>query len=40
MGVTSQQLGAVMEAHLDRVKLVLGLFFLLLGVLLVYMLLA
>jgi hypothetical protein len=40
MGVTSQQLGAVMEAHIDRVKLIIGLFFLLLGLLLVYMLFA
>ncbi|MFC1683744.1 hypothetical protein ACFL0G_06030, partial [Candidatus Zixiibacteriota bacterium] len=30
-GVTSEQLATVLEAHLDRVKLALGLFFLLLG---------
>jgi len=35
MGVSSQQIGAAMEAHMDRVKLILSLFFLLLGVLLV-----
>jgi cytochrome c biogenesis protein CcdA/glutaredoxin len=35
MGVTSQQIGTVLEAHMDRVKLALGLFFLLLGILLV-----
>lgn len=40
MGITSQQLGAVMAAHIDRVKLILGLFFVLLGVLLLYVLLA
>jgi cytochrome c biogenesis protein CcdA len=39
LGVTWQQIGAVMEAHLDRVKLALGSFFLLLGVLLVIILL-
>jgi cytochrome c biogenesis protein CcdA len=38
-GVTSQQMAAAMEAHLDRVKLVLGLFFLCLCGLLVYVLL-
>jgi len=35
MGVSSQQIGAAMETHMDRVKLILSLFFLLLGVLLV-----
>jgi len=40
MGVTSQQLGAVMEAHIDWVKLILGFFFFLLGVILMYVLLA
>jgi len=39
MGVSSQQIGAAMEAHMDRVKLILGLFFLLLGILLVIILL-
>jgi cytochrome c biogenesis protein CcdA/glutaredoxin len=39
LGVSSQQIGAAMEAHMDRVKLVLGLFFLLLGVLLLVILL-
>jgi len=32
LGVSSRQIGAVMEAHMDRVKLVLSLFFLLLGI--------
>lgn len=39
MGVTSKQMSAVMEAHLDRVKLILGVFFLFLCGLLVYILL-
>ncbi len=40
MGVTSQKMGVVVEAHLDRVKLILGLFFLFLCALLVYILLS
>jgi glutaredoxin len=36
MGVTSQQMGALMEAHIGRVKLILGLFFLFLSGILVY----
>ncbi len=39
MGVTSQQMGAVMEAHMGGVKLALGLFFLFLCGFLVYILL-
>jgi cytochrome c biogenesis protein CcdA/glutaredoxin len=35
LGVSSQQIGAAMEAHMGRVKLILSLFFLLLGILLV-----
>ncbi len=38
-GVTSQQMGAAVEAHLGRVKLILGLFFLFLCGLLTYILL-
>ena len=35
LGISSQQIGAVMEAHMDRVKFILGFFFLLLGLMLV-----
>jgi cytochrome c biogenesis protein CcdA len=34
MGISSRQIGAVMEAHMDRVKIILSLLFLLLGILL------
>jgi cytochrome c biogenesis protein CcdA/glutaredoxin len=36
LGVSSRQIGAAMERHMDRVKLILGFLFLLLGVLLLF----